>query len=49
MPRSPPDTELKAVLAAAGFTLDAETGEIEQLVPYVGAPASFSGGLTHHG
>jgi conjugative relaxase-like TrwC/TraI family protein len=31
------DPEFRAVLAAAGFTLDAETGEIEQLVPYVGA------------
>ena len=31
------DPELRAVLAARGFTLNAETGEIEQLVPYVGA------------
>ena len=31
------DPEFRAVLAARGFTLDAETGEIEQLVPYVGA------------
>ena len=29
--------EFRAVLAARGFTLDAETGEIEQLAPYVGA------------
>lgn len=31
------DPEFRAVLAARGFTLDAETGEIEQLAPYVGA------------
>ncbi|GAA4090615.1 MobF family relaxase [Nocardioides kongjuensis] len=31
------DPEFRAVLAAHGFTLDAETGEIEQLAPYVGA------------
>jgi exodeoxyribonuclease V alpha subunit len=29
--------EFRAVLAVRGFTLDAETGEIEQLAPYVGA------------
>ncbi|HEY3530748.1 MAG TPA: MobF family relaxase [Nocardioides sp.] len=29
--------EFRAVLAAHGLTLDAETGEIEQLAPYVGA------------
>jgi exodeoxyribonuclease V alpha subunit len=29
--------EFRAILAARGFTLDAETGEIEQLAPYVGA------------
>jgi len=29
--------EFRAVLAAHGFTLDAESGEIEQLAPYVGA------------
>jgi exodeoxyribonuclease V alpha subunit len=31
------DPELRAALAARGFTLDPETGEIEQLAPYVGA------------
>jgi exodeoxyribonuclease V alpha subunit len=31
------DPHLRAVLAAFGFTLDADTGEIEQLAPYVGA------------
>ena len=31
------DPEFRAVLAAHGLTLDAETGEIEQLAPYVGA------------
>ena len=31
------DPEFRAVLAARGLTLDAETGEIEQLAPYVGA------------
>ena len=31
------DPEFRAVLAARGFTLDPETGEIEQLAPYVGA------------
>jgi exodeoxyribonuclease V alpha subunit len=31
------DPEFRAVLAARGFTLDAETSEIEQLAPYVGA------------
>jgi exodeoxyribonuclease V alpha subunit len=31
------DLEFRAVLAARGFTLDAETGEIEQLAPHVGA------------
>jgi conjugative relaxase-like TrwC/TraI family protein len=29
--------EFRAILAAHGFTLDPETGEIEQLAPYVGA------------
>lgn len=29
--------EFRAVLAARGFNLDGETGEIEQLAPYVGA------------
>ena len=29
--------EFRAALAARGFTLDPETGEIEQLAPYVGA------------
>lgn len=32
-----------AVLAARGFTLDAETGEIEQLAPYVGAFSARTG------
>jgi exodeoxyribonuclease V alpha subunit len=31
------DPKFRAALAARGFTLDAATGEIEQLVPYVGA------------
>ncbi|MCB0906711.1 MAG: relaxase domain-containing protein [Nocardioidaceae bacterium] len=31
------DPEFRTVLAARGFTLNAETGEIEQLAPYVGA------------
>jgi exodeoxyribonuclease V alpha subunit len=31
------DPEFRTVLAAHGFTLDAETGEVEQLAPYVGA------------
>lgn len=31
------DPEFRAALAARGFTLDPETGEIEQLAPYVGA------------
>ena len=31
------DPEFRAALAARGFTLDAETGEIEQLAPLVGA------------
>lgn len=31
------DPEFRAVLAARGYTLSAETGEIEQLAPYVGA------------
>ena len=31
------DPEFRAVLAARGFTVGAETGEIEQLVPYAGA------------
>jgi exodeoxyribonuclease V alpha subunit len=31
------DAKFRAVLAANGFSLDAETGEIEQLAPYVGA------------
>lgn len=31
------DPEFRAALAAGGFTLDAATGEIEQLAPYVGA------------
>ena len=31
------DPEFRSVLAGHGLTLDAETGEIEQLAPYVGA------------
>jgi hypothetical protein len=31
------DPKFRAVLAAHGFTLDTDTGEIEQLAPYVGA------------
>jgi exodeoxyribonuclease V alpha subunit len=31
------DPAFRAVLAARGYTLNAETGEIEQLAPYVGA------------
>lgn len=31
------DPDFREALAARGFTLDAETGEIEQLAPYVGA------------
>ena len=31
------DPEFRAALAARGLTLDAETGEIDQLAPYVGA------------
>ena len=31
------DPEFRAALAARGFTLDAETGEIDQLAPYGGA------------
>ncbi len=37
------DPEFRAVLAAHGFTLDAETGEIEQLAPYVGAFSARTG------
>jgi exodeoxyribonuclease V alpha subunit len=37
------DPEFRAVLAARGFTLDAETGEIEQLVSYVGAFSARTG------
>ena len=37
------DPEFRAVLAAYGFTLDAETGEIEQLAPYVGAFSARTG------
>jgi len=35
--------EFRAVLAARGFTLDAETGEIEQLAPCVGAFSARTG------
>jgi exodeoxyribonuclease V alpha subunit len=31
------DPEFRASLASAGFTMDPETGEIQQLAPYVGA------------
>ncbi|HEY6932683.1 MAG TPA: MobF family relaxase [Marmoricola sp.] len=34
------DPEFRAALAAHGFTLDAETGEIEQLAPHVGGFSS---------
>jgi exodeoxyribonuclease V alpha subunit len=37
------DPEFRMVLAARGFTLDAETGEIEQLAPYVGAFSARTG------
>jgi exodeoxyribonuclease V alpha subunit len=37
------DPEFRAVLAARGFTLNAETGEIQQLVPYVGAFSARTG------
>jgi exodeoxyribonuclease V alpha subunit len=37
------DPEFRAVLAASGLTLDAETGEIEQLAPYVGAFSARTG------
>ncbi|WP_313960515.1 MobF family relaxase [Nocardioides sp. zg-1228] len=37
------DPEFRAVLAAHGFTLDAETGAIEQLAPYVGAFSARTG------
>jgi exodeoxyribonuclease V alpha subunit len=37
------DPEFRAVLAARGFTLDAATGEIEQLAPYVGAFSARTG------
>jgi exodeoxyribonuclease V alpha subunit len=37
------DPEFRTVLAARGFTLDAATGEIEQLVPYVGAFSARTG------
>jgi exodeoxyribonuclease V alpha subunit len=35
--------EFRAALAAHGFTLDAESGEIEQLAPYVGAFSARTG------
>jgi conjugative relaxase-like TrwC/TraI family protein len=37
------DPQFRAVLAARGLTLDAETGEIEQLAPYVGAFSARTG------
>jgi exodeoxyribonuclease V alpha subunit len=37
------DPEFRAAVAARGFTLDAETGEIEQLAPYVGAFSARTG------
>jgi exodeoxyribonuclease V alpha subunit len=37
------DPEFRAALAARGFTLDPETGEIEQLAPYVGAFSARTG------
>uniref|UniRef100_UPI0028AD67C3 relaxase domain-containing protein n=1 Tax=Arsenicicoccus bolidensis TaxID=229480 RepID=UPI0028AD67C3 len=37
------DPEFRAFLAARGFTLEAETGEIEQLAPYVGAFSARTG------
>jgi exodeoxyribonuclease V alpha subunit len=37
------DPEFRAVLAARGFTLDAATGEVEQLVAYVGAFSARTG------
>ena len=40
------DPEFRAVLAARGFTLDPETGEIEQLAPYVGAFSARASQIT---
>lgn len=37
------DPEFRAALAARGFALDPETGEIEQLAPYVGAFSARTG------
>jgi exodeoxyribonuclease V alpha subunit len=37
------DPEFRAVLASYGFTLDAATGEIEQLAPFVGAFSARTG------
>jgi exodeoxyribonuclease V alpha subunit len=37
------DPEFRTVLAARGFTLNAETGEVEQLAPYVGALSARTG------
>jgi exodeoxyribonuclease V alpha subunit len=37
------DPEFRAALAAHGFTLDPESGEIEQLTPYVGAFSARTG------
>jgi exodeoxyribonuclease V alpha subunit len=37
------DPEFRAVLAARGFSLEPVTGEIEQLVPYVGAFSARTG------
>jgi exodeoxyribonuclease V alpha subunit len=42
------DPEFRAVLAARGLTLDAATGEIEQLAPYVGAFSARTGQIHGH-
>lgn len=42
------DPEFRAVLAARGLTLDAETGEIEQLAPYVGAFSARTAQIHRH-
>jgi len=42
------DPEFQAVLAARGLTLDAETGEIEQLAPYVGAFSARTAQIHRH-
>ena len=40
--------EFRAVLAARGFSLDPETGEIEQLAPYVGAFSARTSQIHRH-